>query len=417
MKNLVKGMVALFAGVAFAACSKTDLYDENYVVDNLKSQYKANFEKKYGTIDPNQSWDFTNFSNGSKARTRGVTFQHDRINLASGFWSFIANDKATIEQEGFISGLEEKDWEPNKYLAVELYPCFTHGSGITFSYMCLGVCVNGTVENISANIKVKNNNWYEGGTALNHDSGRDVNTKDLVNVSNPDVNVYWVAYPYWSSATSGYKKLNEDVQKNISAYKITKYKEFELNGRTYWCFNCDNDENSDYRDLICLVRNVDPVKRYEKRYMIEDLGATDDFDFNDIVVDVKQDLQGNQKAIIRAMGGTIDFTLKIGKTTWTKSVDGAPNYVKGTMYNTTPQIGWDDVLAEFDVEGWVPDDNNIEVTVKENKDNGVITVIPFPKEGEAPMIIAVDPFMDWMPERVSLPSNWYIVPEEAQVTE
>ena len=49
----------------------------------------------------------------------------------------------------------------------------------------------------------------------------------------------------------------------------------------------------DYSDLICLVKNVDPVKPIAKRYFIEDLGSKDDFDFNDIVVDVIQDPDGN----------------------------------------------------------------------------------------------------------------------------
>ena len=52
----------------------------------------------------------------------------------------------------------------------------------------------------------------------------------------------------------------------------------------------------DYSDLICLVKNVDPVKPIAKRYFIEDLGSKDDFDFNDIVVDVIQDPDGNHWA-------------------------------------------------------------------------------------------------------------------------
>jgi hypothetical protein len=33
--------------------------------------------------------------------------------------------------------------------------------------------------------------------------------------------------------------------------------------------------------------------------------------------------------------------------------------------------------------------------------------VSFPKEGEAPMMIAVDPTTKWMNERVSIPSTWF----------
>ena len=44
---------------AFTSCSKgEELFDSGYVVTQQKSEYAKNFEKKYGPIDPNQTWDF-----------------------------------------------------------------------------------------------------------------------------------------------------------------------------------------------------------------------------------------------------------------------------------------------------------------------------------------------------------------------
>ena len=61
----------------------------------------------------------------------------------------------------------------------------------------------------------------------------------------------------------------------------------------------DNDKTNsdhDFEDLVFLSYglppSVDPEEYYSyitKRYMLEDLGSTDDFDFNDIVVDVTQE--------------------------------------------------------------------------------------------------------------------------------
>lgn len=105
------------------------------------------------------------------------------------------------------------------------------------------------------------------------------------------------------------------------------------------------------------------------------------------------------------MGGTIDFELNIGSTKWTKSGAG---FNTATMYNTQGAIDYDMVLAEFEVTGWDPVSNN--VSIKVNGKNGEVYTIAFPKAGTAPMIIAVDPSQNWMPERQSVPSSWFYIP-------
>ena len=43
---------------AFTSCSKgEDLFDSGAIIAQQKSEYATNFEKKYGPIDPNQTWD------------------------------------------------------------------------------------------------------------------------------------------------------------------------------------------------------------------------------------------------------------------------------------------------------------------------------------------------------------------------
>ena len=82
------------------------------------------------------------------------------------------------------------------------------------------------------------------------------------------------------------------------------------------------------------------------------------------------------------------------------------------MYNTQGTIEWDKTLAEFPVTGWNPDTNNISVKVKTSVSDDVIIEIPFPKKGEVPMIIAFPTVTDWQAERVSLPEDWWVIPEE-----
>lgn len=218
----------------------------------------------------------------------------------------------------------------------------------------------------------------------------------------------------------------ETLNESVSYYAFRKqwelksYKEcITPLGAKYWLFDVNKD--GDYLDFICLI---EPAK--VKRYLIEDLGALDDFDFNDIVVDVTEywdeaTQQRLQKAIVCAMGGTLDFTLTIGNTTWSKSGN---NYDAATPYNADAGVNNKTAsLCEFSVTGWDPAENNISVTVKkkdtDKSSDGVFT-ITFPKAGDVPMIIAVARdfyFQDpedtaatkyyWMPERVSIPTTYF----------
>lgn len=215
--------------------------------------------------------------------------------------------------------------------------------------------------------------------------------------------------------------LNESVSYYAfrEKWELKYYKEYVTPlGAKFWLFDVNKD--GDFLDLICLVEPV-----YIKRYLIEDLGALDDFDFNDIVVDVheywdQETEKRVQKAIVRAMGGTLDFDLTIGNTTWSKSGN---NYDAAIPYNADAGVNtYSATLCEFEVSGWDREQNNISVTVKKedsnDTSNGVFT-ITFPKAGEVPMIIAVDRtfyFTDpddtstkyyWMPERVSIPTDYF----------
>ena len=395
-KNVIIGMSMLVASVAFVSCSKTDVFEENkkYAAEQEKSEYRTNFVKMYGEVSPNQSWDFCvtpNYETSTRAAGSLTWGYLDPINEWLTRWA--SNDKAKVIAA--INGAEVKEFNP--YVAVDLYPAYSYvANNNDYDFYRLAVCYNNTTEKIYRQgvgylLEALNKGWNTLGRL-----GREINSKSLTGASN----VYWALYP-----TYGILSYDKIASGKIEDYKIDTYKEFTVNGRTYWGFRVG--QNGSYSDLICMVRNIDPVRPIEKRYMIEDLGSKKDFDFNDIVVDVYQAIDGSQKAIIRAMGGTIDFTLKIGDTEWTKSVQGAAaGYQVETMYNTeNPE--WDANLAEFTVTGWKPGDNNITVSVNSVANEGVIISFPFSRTGEVPMIIAVDTCVDWQLEKVSLPQDWW----------
>ncbi len=70
-----------------------------------------------------------------------------------------------------------------------------------------------------------------------------------------------------------------------------------------------------------------------------------------------------------------------------------------------------DTNEKYVVSGWDMNKHNIRVQVRQNENKEVYNNIMFPKTGEIPMIIAVDPSQEWMSERRSVPESWFYVPE------
>jgi hypothetical protein len=186
------------------------------------------------------------------------------------------------------------------------------------------------------------------------------------------------------------------------------------------------DSDWDMNDVVFLVYGQKIPKPIEitegttvydsrtVRYMVEDLGSTDDFDFNDIVIDVTENKaktpvytngvltswnegETTQKAVIRHLGGTLPFLLTIGNKQ-------LPEMGGQSTFQTSPN-------TEYDVTGWNINSHNISVQVQQKDNQGVYNNVVFPRAGEAPMIIAVDPSQNWMPERQSVPESWFYIPE------
>jgi hypothetical protein len=436
-KSMMKGMTVLVASMAFASCSHESVYDPNYAekerefkTELAKSDYRANFEKKYGKIAPDQSWDFTTV-NSAQARTRATqasgTVQSIQKQESKNFYGYCAiDDKAmhdlisnsstnySVKVEGVdyqVKGTA-RDIDFNPFFQAKLTPSFARidkFNTTTYHYyhLLFNWDNNQSMEMI-ANIKVVGRNtgdyWYtaKGSSIVIHHTSRLMNTLAGVGTGK------WYAY-YTVNSGNGTAYNNTDPVKKVREFVVDDGKNPV---RTYWGFDCDGAENG-LVDLICLVRDYSTPDPIVKRYMIEDLGTTDDFDFNDIVVDLEDDQLGHQKAYIRAMGGTLDFSLNVaGQSVWTKSVNGpalTPAVNIGDMVNTNP-VDYKKVIATVDVSGWNPAANNISVTVvykdATSQMGSSVYTIPFPEVGQVPMMFATDPIVPWMLERKNFPEWW-----------
>lgn len=461
---LVFGSMAL-VGVAFMSCSKDIAFDSEAATQKLVAEYDANFVKKYGAIDPNQTWDFATMtpvrslpSTGAFTRGEGdpavastevalntsgtiaigddiVAWMHDNMKagvnhsqVGSPFASVLSRNTFIIAPfyQGYatyfwelwvnIDGKEYKIWEKYKDLKYKL-------EGDT-EWRTLDI--NGVPKNaveieaptytynapVGSQLFFFMKVWTGNNAEANHAKGNKPN-QILTSLVNGNMRAL--------ENVTGLPK-PDGIPSDYFAYII----------------GCeDGGPDKDFEDLAFLfygppITDVKVVEVTEtKRYMMEDLGDTDDFDFNDVVVDVSNTYQveitkkenfatGNmdvvseepiegsqhQQAIVRAAGGIYNFTLEIGNTKWSKKDDLAVSTMWNTGWKNTP-IDYNAELAKFDVTGWIPKDNNIILTVHfpdgDQSPVGPVQTITFPKKGTAPKMIAVDPTWNWMNEKVGVP--------------
>lgn len=438
----MKNQLFLMALPLLAVACSHDMYDEQALENETKHKYEVNFVARYGAIGGSQSWDLTS---GGKLVTRsgaqevtvqpvtGLNFGNPRVVITGSG----VNTRYTVQlgKNNYLAqGIGRVLPESTPQLGVKcvlaapdnsftIYPLCTHG---TLRYdLCMKV-------NNSAPVIIFSKTWTD--NHVPYYNGMKTVDNQLVNmpgvkVTAPlgtSVELFMNIHDNHTtvSTTSGHAIL-VDVPDNVRPEGISllndaavRYVGFEesLTGGDH-----------DYNDLVlCVVGDpdipvaeplVDNVYTVEtstvKRYMIEDLGATNDFDFNDIVVDVSDhsvvthtvtiennlisnDLvtstDSQQKAVLRHQGGTLPFQLTIGDTAFEE--------MPGRM-DVNPD-------TEYDITGWVPAANNVGVKVKEQ--SGAVFTIQFPKAGTAPMILAVDTTQTWMKERESVPSSWWVKP-------
>lgn len=462
MKMNIKMMAAAMAVLGAISCSKSDVFDpgqaeeikkaqEEAKIEQSKTDYEANFVEKYGEVDPNQSWDFSTGtptislpSSSAKAGTRAGGYT--RTN-STDYYEFLP---ATITKmkSVFKEGRDNRNLGTSFAMhapanAIYIMPMYMGTSGGNFE---LWMHVEGIAEDIKVwskwqDMQVKgaatywtpNPEWQD---VKKFDSSNNCTNATAIRskyykFSGLPENAVMHFYLKITEAAGGFNEENQ-VLTSISGYmrdfkfgndgfptglkgigeNITKPEAMIIGVEDATTSQSDHD----YNDVVFMVYGEPYVPQtfkveefettYSKRYMIEDLGSTDDFDFNDIVVDVQEtftqkittDQQGietisdpvlkGQKAFLRHRGGILPFELTIGNKNLGK-MDGVLS---------------DDPNTEFEVAGWDRNNNNISIKVYQGNDSQTATQVNFPKEGAIPMIIATDTNVAWSAERVEF--NW-----------
>ena len=480
MKTNVKTVMMALVTTTMVACSNNqDVFDGGAIEKTAKQNYAENFAKKYPNVNINQNWDFSSkqsdyrLGSKNKAHTRAGEGA-----ITKGSWYEVDNNTLAWMHEQLVEGVDNRSLGNPFYMTVPgndftIIPIYQGQAGAMWN---LHVVVDGVdylvweksnSEIQKGDIQIKDgdsdewHNLHGGGqswetwNSLYNTDGSDKwladGSQNLVTAvrSIPytfhDFRVGAEMYFYLDVTVSGsgdwdgkYHEIN-NVGAHESSLKgqmlalqdvprpanIAEDNEVMIIG----CEDADlKDSDWDCNDVVFLVYGKTvpkPIKIEEGdeieevktvRYMIEDLGATDDFDFNDIVVDVteirtisptytngvvtKWNEKGKrQEAVIRHLGGTLPFVLKIGNK----------EYAAGGQdtFQTSPDLKLDDVTGWRGRNG--AQSGSIEV---ESKNSEGVFKVQFPKAGEAPMIIAVDPSQGWMTERQSVPADWFYIPTE-----
>ena len=479
MKGNLLSVIGLGAVMTLLSCSK-DLSNPSYE-ETQKKTYAESFVAKYGPISPSQNWDFS--TNELQLATRGFSSVKTQV-LENGIdFGDVSSIKTVVKDarwhhseiqipggveknaqllDAMVKALPEKKTQKGKPAVLVapsngfyIFPLFCGGC-LTFDLKVkvgdqdpVTVFTKDWINFQTINGMQKDTEYADGGV---------VNMKGIyieAPVGTP-IEVYIdnifchtsaaggannKAFPSPAGTTNGraiYVDIPDDVKPELDGIDLKENAVVKYIGIEDISAGAPMSGDNDFNDVVlAVVGNPDVPQekiitndQYDvktcraKRYMIEDLGAIGDFDFNDIVVDVEDNtvithkvtyengvLKTDEiiketpeptKAVVRSMGGTIDFEMVIGNTVWSKSKAG---FEVKNMYNTQGSVDYDKVLAEFEVTGWNPATNNVSINV--NGKDGKVFTISFPKAGDAPMIIAVDPSQDWMQERVSVPSSWF----------
>jgi len=454
-KLLVIGTAVL----SLVACTKeTNLYDPAVIENNQKAQYAQQFVEKYGAINPAKSWDLTDFSASLTRGTaaietklvKGLEFDLDYKVETNFMGGYTLKNRTIGKNESLFDAIQKVLPDGKKHEGVPVVLTAPSNSFTIYPVSVQGMWTHDLYVKVGNEKPVKlyekrwtdfsrayvNGEWLKGKVHWSLFDGYtfEVGQKAALNGLYVEAPVGTPIEIYVANVKEGQTEMpsvgtfngqaiyvdTDAKPEGIDMHKdaIVKYVGIED--------DTTSKSDGDYNDVVlAIVGNPSVPEEIKvtdeeytvessttKRYMVEDLGSTGDFDFNDVVIDVTENVKDTykrtltngevtanalvktektQSAVLRHLGGLLPFQLTIGNTVLPE--------MQGVLGK--------DLEEKFDnIEGWNPLTNNISVKVR-NKDNGAVFNIPFPKAGEAPMIIATPVDWKWMEETVSVPSTWF----------
>lgn len=429
------GVAALAFAATFTSCSNgIEQYTQEEITEN---SYSSNFIKKYGKPASNQDWGF-----GAYASTR--SFTRGEFANVNEYRSLFDNVPANVDMS--LGGEHDKvvaefskqrvgatntvnvNWTDFYVFHVdrgtETDNTYTAANGSKYyaanQMNHLQTYVNGTMEDY--------NNHVDGVRqehCNNFNAANNTNVVDGIKGAMMMRNSGTVDFSYHNSVDSKYHNeyiiiAGEDIDPSLAGFY---YVGFDFCATGAKGTNQDVERNWIFNDWI--VRISPATFKNSARVACEDLGTTDDFDFNDVVFDVSPyqnygywDSSKNQYVTenytlitVRAAGGTLPLYLQAGGVK--KEVHDLFGVDRKTMVNTNNGTV-SRPIAQFTVPVSVTP-RSVDVIVEENAKEIVLKA----EVGKVPQKICVNTTFEWCNERQQIGDKYENFPawvQDKQVT-
>lgn len=410
-----KVFLMALVGVALTACSNHD--DVFTGKTQQEAQYEQNFVKKFGQPDPNHTWGFGNTTKSTRAAWTGQEDGNIGVNNGNNLWYKSMSLPAQITKEEQkkvydvfsktkVTNVSNPNWQrffvQQVWKGTAKYTTSMNREIIGSNQMDKLLCGKSSESmghiNNGNNGKISKTDVYcldENGKEIVRKTGGDNLDEDgIVLVTNG------------GTACFGYKNSYDD-NKNYDNYLL-----LEIDGAYYVGFDYELNKTDGeklaadgiYTDWIVKIVPADYHKAPEGgeawRVFCEDLGATDDFDFNDIVFDVVN-TDGKTIITLRAAGGTLPAYIFAGNEPLGEvhELFGVPTK---TMVNTRTNGAVERPIVVLEIAGSYSADK-IRIVV-EGKDG-----VQYPleaKKGNVPYKFAAPLSVEWADERQDIKNRY-----------
>ena len=368
MKKQLFFSAAMMVAVGFAAVGCSSNNDVEFNPNAEKEfTYKEAFVKQFGKIDPKNNWGF-----GASTKSIGTRGVDANANMWGNYVE--VPDPLTDDQKEVVKQWFKNNKNPQG-IAVQWSDFFAQQvySGEYANYMNKLTCgtSNDHINNFNAG-NCSTNNVYNG--AGYH----------------PDQIQFMVNS---STECFGFHNSGDNTQYNDNYVIIPGSKiDASVAGMYFVGFDYENHMNQEvnkdgyYDNWIIKITPALYKGDNARRIMCEDLGATDDFDFNDVVFDVYNEWDG-AVITLHAAGGTLPITVA-GKNV--HEAFGTNEMVNTGKGATCPVVIFR-VSQRYD---------DFKVPVVVSGSNGTWTLNA--ETGEAPQMFAVPTSVKWTKERTNI---------------
>ena len=463
-KYLMTGIAAVAMCAAFTSCSKDTTFEQITPEQANEAKYSANFVAKYGQPAADQDWGFNAFENNTRSITRGVYSNLNMLgNLPAGGLNIYApkavNDPTVNANETQLVVAEFSKRRPGvvNELNINFTDFFVHqvykGDSKDYQGNYYKDGFNSDVQNASSNMNhlqcMKNITLADVSASVgdntgcvaigdgfmehinNFNNGNCTNsaTVDNQSVTSPGVKIEGATlmlnsgtndFAYHNSTDSKYHNeyiiiAGAEIDPSLAGYYYVGF-DFYAHGTDKYPANKNMDVERDYVFNDWIVRISPAEFAGAARVACEDLGTTDDFDFNDVVFDVVSNSYYNnykngQKEdytiiTVRAAGGTLPLFLEVGGVR--KEVHDLFGVSRTTMVNTNNGTV-SRPIAQFTVPGTFSP-KQVAVIVEQAAKEIILKA----EEGAAPQKICVNTTFKWCNEREQIGEKYKNFPEWVQ---